>query len=259
MYSMAEPESSGASITESLKSLGLTKYEALVYVALLRASGATATELHELSGVPRASVYPVLERLAQKHLVSVSNTSPKRFNPVKPEEAIDHLMHSIESDAARAKKVLSQIHSQTSRPPRGDQELIWSIHNDEHIRARLLELLQGAEKSIHIIFYLDHLKQELIDTLVSLKATIDVEIITDRWTSPIPPHIHVSVKKPPEVHGFGGGKCMAGGVFIVDGKHAMVLMGSKEEGFTALYSEATGFIRFFTMYWNFFASWVQPQ
>ncbi len=255
MYSMAEPDSSGVSISESLKSLGLTKYEALVYVALLRASGATATELHELSGVPRASVYPVLERLSQKHLVSVSNTSPKRFNPVKPEEAIDHLMRSIETDATRAKKVLSQIHSQASRPHRGDQELIWSIHSDVHIRARLLELLQGAEESVRIIFYWDHMKQELIDTLISLKETVDVEIITDRWPSPIPPRIHISIKKPPEVHGFDSGKCMAGGVFIVDGKQAMVLMGSKEEGYTALYSEAIGFIRFFSMYWNFFASW----
>jgi sugar-specific transcriptional regulator TrmB len=259
MYSMAEQGSSGASIAESLKSLGLTKYEALVYVALLKASGGTATELHELSGVPRASVYPVLERLSQKHLVSVSNTSPKRFNPVKPDEAIDHLLQSIESDATRAKKVLSQIHAQASRPPRGDQELIWSIHNDEHIRARLLELLHGAGKSVHIIFYLDHLKQELIDTLVSLKATVDVEIITDRWIGQIPQRIHVSIKGLPEVHGFDSGKCMGGGVFIVDGKQALVLMGSKEEGYTALYSEATGFIRFFTMYWNFFESWGQFQ
>ena len=258
MYLMAEPESSGASIAGSLKSLGLTKYEALVYIALLKASGATATELHEISGVPRASVYPVLERLSQKHLVSVSNTSPKRFNPVKPDVAIDHLMRSIESDATRAKKVLSQIHSQASRPSRGDQELIWSIHDDEHIRARLLELLEGAEKNVQIIFYWgDHLKQELIETLISLKGTIDVEIITDRWVGPIPSRIHVSIKKPPDIQGFDGGKYLAGGVFIVDGKQAMVLMGSKEEGITALYSEATGFIRFFTMYWNFFASWGQ--
>jgi len=52
-------------------------------------------------------------------------------------------------------------------------------------------------------------------------------------------------------------KSLAGGVFIIDGKQALVVMGSKEEGFTALYSEASGFIRFFTMYWNFFSSWLR--
>jgi sugar-specific transcriptional regulator TrmB len=257
MYSMAEPVSPAGSIAESLKSLGLTKYEALVYVALLQASGATATELHELSGVPRASVYPVLERLSQKHLVSVSNTTPKRFNPVKPDDAIDLLMRSIETDATRAKTDLSRVFAQAARPARGDQELIWSIHGDDQIRTRLLELLKDAQKSVQIIFYWDHLKQELVDTLLSLGDNVRVDIITDRFTAPVPDRIHVTLIIPPD--SLTAGKCLAGGVFIVDGKQGMVVMGSKEEGFTALYSEATGFIRFFTMYWNFFSSWFRPQ
>ncbi len=252
---MAEPESPGASIAEWLKSLGLTKYEALVYIALIQATGATATELHELSGVPRASVYPVLERLSQKRLVSISNTSPKRFSPVKPDEAIEQLLQSIESDAAQAKSVLNRMYSESQRPGRGDQELIWSIHGDEHIQSRLLELLQSAKEKVRIIFYWDHLKKEIIDTLLSLDPLVHIEIITDRWTAQSGDRILVTVKVPPG----GGGRdfpgCMAGGVFLVDGKQAMIVMGSKEEGFTALYSESSGFIRFFSMYWNFFSSW----
>jgi len=252
---MAEPASPGASIAEWLKSLGLTKYEALVYIALIQATGATATELHELSGVPRASVYPVLERLSQKRLVSISNTSPKRFSPVKPDEAIEQLLHSIESDAAQAKSVLNRMYSQSQRPGRGDQELIWSIHGDEHIQSRLLELLQSAKEKVRIIFYWDHLKKEIIDSLLSLEPSVNIEIITDRWTAPSGDRILVTIKIPPG----GGGRdfpgCMAGGVFLVDGKQAMIVMGSKEEGFTALYSESSGFIRFFSMYWNFFSSW----
>jgi len=45
-------------LIEMLKSLGLTKYEALVYIGLLKEPGATATRIHEVAGVPRASVYP---------------------------------------------------------------------------------------------------------------------------------------------------------------------------------------------------------
>ncbi|MDD1706106.1 MAG: TrmB family transcriptional regulator, partial [Methanoregulaceae archaeon] len=230
--------------------------EALVYIALLQASGATATEIHELSGVPRASVYPVLERLSQKQLVSVSNTSPKRFNPERPDEAIESLLRSVENDANRAKKVLNRIYSHSSRVDRGDQELIWSIHGDDHIRVRLLELLQAADKSIRIIFYWDHLKAELIEKLLSLKNDVRVEIITDGWTGPLPGQINVVVRAPPkETPREAGMKWLAGGVFIIDRKMAMVVMGSKDEGFTALYSESAGFIRFFTMYWNFFSNW----
>ncbi len=237
MYSMAEPAAQALAIAESLKSLGLTKYEALVYIALLQASGATATEIHELSGVPRASVYPVLERLSQKQLISISNTSPKRFNPERPDEAIESLLRLVENDATRAKKVLNRIYSQSSRIDRGDQELIWSIHGDDHIRARLLELLQGAEESILIIFYWDHLKAELIEKLLSLKKEVRVEIITDGWTAPLPDQINVVIKAPPkEMPRETGLKWLAGGVFIIDKKMAMVVMGSKDEGFTALYS-----------------------
>ncbi len=48
---MSESPENTLIIAESLKSLGLTKYEALVYIALLKVSGATATEIHEISGV----------------------------------------------------------------------------------------------------------------------------------------------------------------------------------------------------------------
>jgi sugar-specific transcriptional regulator TrmB len=255
MYLMAEPALPEASIAESLKSLGLTKYEALVYIALIQATGATATELHELSGVPRASVYPVLERLFQKRLVSISNTSPKRFSPVKPDDAIEQLLESIESDAARAKSVLLQMYSQSQRTGKGDQELIWNIHGDDHIRSRLFELLQGANERVQIIFYWDHLRKEIIDTLLSLNSSVQIDIITDQWTMQADNRICVSVKVPPGAYTKASPKCLAGGVFLVDQKQAMVLMGSREEGMSALYSESPGFIRFFSMYWNFFSSW----
>ena len=75
-------------LVECLKSLGITKYEALVYIALLRVPSARATEIHETSGVPRASVYPVLDQLLEKNLVSVSQSTPKRFAAVSVEEAM---------------------------------------------------------------------------------------------------------------------------------------------------------------------------
>lgn len=63
---MVSDEDTPTIIVTWLKSLGLTKYEALVYIALFRVTGATPTETHEISGVPRASVYPVLDQLEEK-------------------------------------------------------------------------------------------------------------------------------------------------------------------------------------------------
>lgn len=252
---MSVPTAQTLAIADSLKSLGLTKYEALVYIALLKATGATATEIHDLSGVPRASVYPVLERLAQKKMVSVSNTSPKRFNAVRPDDAIESLLQSIENDAARAKKILGRIYSQASPVDRGVQELIWSIHGDDHIRMRMFDLLQGASERIQIIFFWDHLKNELIQRISSLDERVHVEIITDGWTGPVPDQVTVIIREPPKEAGSrAGGTVTAGGVILIDQKSAMVVMGSEDDGFTALYSDSVGFIRFFRMYWNFFSN-----
>jgi hypothetical protein len=119
----------------------------------------------------------------------------------------------------------------------------------------LLELLQNADESIHIIFYWDHLKAELIEKLHSLKKEVRVEIITDGWAGPLSEQINIVVKAlPKEITRETGTKWLAGGVFIIDQKMAMVVMGSKDKGMTALYSESVGFIQFFTMYWNFFSA-----
>jgi hypothetical protein len=126
----------------------------------------------------------------------------------------------------------------------------------DHIQTRLLEILHGAEESILIIFYWDHLKTELIERLLSLKKEVKVEIITDGWAGPLPDQINVVVKAPPTMTPKETGTdWLAGSVFIIDQRVAMVVMGSEDKGFTALYSESVGFVRLFTMYWNFFSNW----
>ncbi|HOT04030.1 MAG TPA: helix-turn-helix domain-containing protein [Methanolinea sp.] len=247
---MAEMHPSHLPLTESLKSLGLTKYEALVYVGLLKVSGATATDIHEISGVPRASVYPVLDRLIQKNLVSVSHTTPKRFEAVPPEDGIDHLLEMVESDAARAKKMLSRIYRDRSSKERGDQELIWSIYGDEHIRSRLIDLLQNAECSIDAVFFGGFLRDEIIATLCAKKNAATIRVVTDRWDGPIHDGISVCVKSPPESLKNLKAASIAGGVFLLDQKRAMVVMVCGEEGSTALFSESRGFVKFFSLYWE---------
>ena len=81
---MKSPSPDSVKVIDCLKSLGLTKYEALVYIALLKVVSATASEIHEISTVPRASVYPVLDQLQEKKLISIARSTPKRFAALSP-------------------------------------------------------------------------------------------------------------------------------------------------------------------------------
>ena len=248
---MTEPPNS-ADLTEALKSVGLTKYEALVYIALLKGEGASATEIHETSGVPRASVYPVLDRLIQKNLVIVSHSTPKRFRATPPEEGIDNLLRQIQADADAAREALQEIHRRRATAEAGMEELIWSIHGEEKITRRLEELIAHAGASIKIISSWKFLRRTIQSVLDAARRGISVEIISDqpapagecpptvRWTT-LPVALRPAHPKAENM----------AGILIVDGGKALLVMGLTDAAPTALYSESAGFVNFFAQYWSF--------
>jgi sugar-specific transcriptional regulator TrmB len=249
---MGEIQPESDRINESLKSLGLTKYEALVYMALLQVQGATATEIHEISKVPRASVYPVIDKLITKNLVSISNTSPKRFSATPPDAAVKNMLGSIKKDADIALKALTELYE--ARPERSFtlQECIWSISGEENITLKLREALLCAREEILFISKWDFIKKSLFDIIVEVNQKVKIEIITNKWDAELPSNISVNVFRDHNEQN-SGVKNSASGVYIIDKKKVMLIMDSEFESANppALYSESYGFVRFFTSYWNF--------
>lgn len=253
MFSMAEGSDAPGSIVNRLKSLGLTKYEALVYIALLRVPDATATGIHEISGVPRASVYPVLSQLLEKELVSLSQSSPKRFAARPPDEGIGSLLTRIQDDAHVAQEALNVIRRQQMQTDRSGQELIWNLRGIGAVRKKLGELIGQAEKNIRIIAHCDLFSDEIKKTLAGKSEQIPVEIYTHVWTSEIPPSIQLIVRPPPQhVCEFHKIKDIitAGGLCVIDDTKVFVVIGSGEDDAVALYSESEGFVRFFSRYYT---------
>ncbi|MBN2734684.1 MAG: TrmB family transcriptional regulator [Methanomicrobiaceae archaeon] len=249
---MGEYQPESERINESLKSLGLTKYEALVYMALLQVEGATATEIHEISGVPRASVYSVIDKLIHKNIVNISNTTPKRFSAVPPDEAVRSLMGTIKNDADLALNVLSNLYETRQNRSEGRQEFIWSISGQENIKLKLKEALISAAKEVFLMSKWDFIEDSLLNTLYELNSSVRVEIVTDKWEKKIPSNTNVLLLKE-------FNKCnakianSASGVYIIDKKKVLLIMDSEsdEADTSALYSESYGFVNFFLTYWNF--------
>jgi HTH-type transcriptional regulator, sugar sensing transcriptional regulator len=252
-----QPEDPGR-IVECLKSLGMTKYEALVYIALLRVQSATASEIHESSNVPRASVYPVLDQLLAKDLVSVSQSAPKRFAALPPDDAILRLLGRIERDAASAQEALSAIHRRKITPEQGNEELIWNLYGAVTIRRRLAEIITGSEREIRMIALPDILTPEVKAALAAVSDHVRAEIITPCWDGPLPKNLKVHVRKYRELPGKPGTAkdLMAGGICIVDKKKVMVIVGSGDADMVALFSESEGFVRFFVRYYTLIAGWA---
>jgi len=256
---MNMPTEDPVRLIECLKSLGITKYEALVYIALLRVPNATASEIHESSGVPRASVYPVLDQLVDKDLVSVSQSTPKRFAATPPGDAITGLVGRIERDADYARGVLVAIHHEQVAGEQGSEELIWNLYGIDSIRKRLLEIIAGATREIRIIAHPDVLSAEVRALLSAVDKHVSIEIITSRWDRIAGENLKVFIRQHPAAARESGGAkdILAGGVCIVDGSRVMVIVGSGDSDMVALFSESEGFVRFFTRYFTLVTDWAK--
>jgi HTH-type transcriptional regulator, sugar sensing transcriptional regulator len=75
-----------------LADLGLTGYEARVYLALLGRSRYTAAQVARESGVPRQRIYDVLSGLTERGLVRALPGQVTRYTAVDPASAIERLM-----------------------------------------------------------------------------------------------------------------------------------------------------------------------
>ena len=77
---------------EELKLLGLNDTDIKVFIANLELGESTASQIAKKSGVPRASIYDILERLEKEGLVShIVKDCKKHFAATNPKTIIENL------------------------------------------------------------------------------------------------------------------------------------------------------------------------
>src|SRR5512144_1989239 len=78
-------------LVESLKTLGLTEYEAKVYSALVLFDKTEVKQIYEYLDAPKPSVYQSLKTLMDKGLVQVISAKPAVYRAMPPAIAIEHM------------------------------------------------------------------------------------------------------------------------------------------------------------------------
>ena len=107
----------------TLRSLGLSEKETIVYVALLELGRGTVTKISLRAGINRTTGYDILASLANKGLVNISGKEPKSEYAAEPPEAvIQYLKREAEAAMERIKKAeelipeLRLVHATQNRP-----------------------------------------------------------------------------------------------------------------------------------------------
>ncbi len=142
-------------LVESLKTLGLTEYEAKVYSALVLFDRAEVKQIYEYLDAPKPSVYQSLRSLTDKGLVQVVNAKPAIYRATPPKIAIKHLAeaHNKAEDTA----LLGLEELEKSRVESEYPDVLWTLYGRENIEHKMEELLGKAHSSLKLLFPMEYL------------------------------------------------------------------------------------------------------
>lgn len=142
-------------------SLGLSEYEAKVYVALVMMGCSEAGKLSLESGVPRTKVYVTLRRLIEKGLVIELPGEPLRFALASPTEAFESYLSNCKDRIAEKQasfaestalvSLLAGFHRKTKHGMELQKEEVWVLKRRSELLKKIREMLCHAESTVTVL------------------------------------------------------------------------------------------------------------
>jgi sugar-specific transcriptional regulator TrmB len=164
---------------DALERLGLSNYEAKVFIALQALGTGTARDVYQVSEIPRSQVYGAAESLAERGLIEVQHSTPMQYRPVSLEEARELLEERFERERTRAFEYLESVRNR--RDAGEEREDIWSVDGTEHVHDRIEHLIAGANETV--VFgaaSTDLLTDEIRDRLfAAAEEGVDVVVVSE--------------------------------------------------------------------------------
>jgi predicted transcriptional regulator len=126
-------------LTSLLQPLGFSDYEARAYLTLLQQSPLNGYELAKLSGLPRANIYAVLDRLTTRGAaLRLDTPEGVRYAPIPPAELLQRLGSHFQDALRTAEVALEDV----ARPP--IYEAIGNIRGYSAVLDHARDLLTAA-------------------------------------------------------------------------------------------------------------------
>ena len=154
-----------------LQELGFSEYEARAYQALLQHNPVTGYELAKVSGIPRANIYLVLQKLEERGaVVRMESGDSSRYQPVEPEQLLDAIAHHFEHTVDAVKQTLQSL----NRPV--EDGYVWHIQGYDHLLSHARTVIKGTADQLLVALWPDEARA-LADDFTAAE-TRKVEITT---------------------------------------------------------------------------------
>jgi sugar-specific transcriptional regulator TrmB len=225
----------------ALRDVGLTEYETLAYLSLLKSGEMTAESVSEASNIPYTKVYGVLDSLHGRGWVEVMGGRPRRYCPRSPVDALRSERNRLDDAFNRNTQIiLDELQPLFERKDIKEMPEIWIIRGEDNSYNKILELIGKAEKTIMLAVptvpervyqsFRGHLKDAIRKFMDS---DIKIKVLTTRET--------LEALDSPEIHIAEIRVCdtMFGGGLVVDEKDSIIFLDLKQPHGpdTAIWSE----------------------
>ena len=133
-------------LVDDVVAMGLTEYEAKVYLALLRDSPATGYQVAKVSGVPRSMVYEALGRLETRGAVLKSGDERATlYRPLPPMMLVDRF------EAAQQRLLRGLRDEMEALYTAPEEDRLWSISGKPAVLNYALELLARSTSEAALV------------------------------------------------------------------------------------------------------------
>ncbi len=134
-------------IIEHFNNLGLAKYEAKVYLTLLRNNLSYGSEIQKISGVPGPKIYEVLAALVEKGIIYPAGNNPTRYQPLPLGDYINTKQKEFD-------RVTGFLNKNKDKICKGKiPDYLWQLQGYENLLDKARELIDLAKKQIIMSFW----------------------------------------------------------------------------------------------------------
>ena len=217
-----------------LQQFGYSQYESKVYETLVTSGEAMdASSIVKQSGVPKAKIYEVLDRLVDKGIVMDTLAGKKRTYAALPVEAvIGKLTQEFESD-------IQELRASSQRRTVTDDQ-VWSLKSYSSIQAFCRQMIEEAEESVLVSMWSDEFAE--IRDLLNRKEQegIRVEALVTGEEQPQADLSKLYVLKPTAAHD----KLERFMLLVTDTKQ-LLFAGVEQGSWQAIRTQAQPFVKVF--------------
>lgn len=152
-----------------LQELGFSEYEARAYQALLQHHPMNGYELAKVSGIPRANIYLVLQKLEERGaVVRVEDGDSTRYQPVEPSELLGAMSHRFTRTVAATKQTLEAL----SRPV--EEGYVWHIQGYDNLLAHARAVIQSTARELLVAVWPDEARELAGDLAAAEDRAVEI-------------------------------------------------------------------------------------